>query len=160
MHPKPCIICQISDLSQPEVWYLFDIRPEVWYLFDIRPVTLISDLWRVWLRICTYKLCTTSNSATIVQYNGWSFTFVPIHTGCWSIWQNKADRIVHGACLWVKKPAVYLFIFFFMCYDFFRNFFWCIDAHLFLFCKALYLVCNIIVYKNVSNGKERNKILN
>ena len=147
MHPQPCIICQISDLSQSEVWYLSDIRPEVWYLFDIRPEVwylLISDLWRVWLRICKYKLCTTSNSATIVQYNGWSFTFVPIHTGCWSIWLNKADRIVHGACLWVKKPAVYLFIFFIFVMIFFSKLVWCSDSHLFLFCKAKYLVCNII----------------
>ena len=34
----PLAMHYLSDiLSQPEVWYLFDIRPEVWYLFDIRP---------------------------------------------------------------------------------------------------------------------------
>ena len=34
------------------------------------------------------------------------------------------------------------------------------DSYLFLFCKAKYLVCKIIVFKNVSNGKERDKIQN
>ena len=43
---------------------------------------------------------------------------VPIHTGCWSIWLNKADKIVHGACLWM---LVYLFIFLLICHDFFSK---------------------------------------
>ena len=119
--------------------YLSDIRPEparglisFWY----QTWGLISFWYQTWGLISFwYQTCdgsgfefvrtnyvqvtTTSNSATIVQYNWWSFTFVPIHTGCWSIWLNKADRIVHGACLWVKKPAVYLFIFLLICHDFF-----------------------------------------
>ena len=160
--------------------YLSNIRPEparglisFWY----QTWGLISFWYQTWGLIsfwyqtcdgsgfefvCTnyVQVTTTSNSATIIQYNGWSFTFVPIHTGCWSIWLNKADRIVHGACLWVKKPAVYLFIFYLCVMIFFRNFVWCSDSHLFLFCKAKYLVYNIIVFQNVSNGKERDKIQN
>ena len=163
MHPQPCIICQISDLSQPEVWYLLisDLRSDIFLISDLTSdIFLISDLWRVWLRICTYKLCSTSTDATIVQYNGWSFTFVPIHTGCWSTWLNKADRVVHGACLWVKSLLfIYSFYYLFVMI-FFSKLVGCSDSRLFLFCKAKYLVCNIIVIKNVSNGKEKDKIQN
>ena len=114
--------------------YLSDIRPEparglisFWY----QTWGLISFWYQTWGLISFwYQTCdrsgfefvrtnyvqvtTTSNSATIVQYNGWSFTFVPIHTGCWSIWLNKADRIVHGACLWVRKPCCFFIHFFYL----------------------------------------------
>ena len=79
-----CTFCGLTHTTdiRPEVWYLFDIRPEVWYLFDIRPVT-----WRVWLWICTYKLCTISNSATIDRSPNYC---LGTSNGAWPVAEGRA----------------------------------------------------------------------
>ena len=79
---------------------------------------------------------------------------------------NKADKIVHVACLWVKKHAVYFFYLFFftflnICYDFFFE----TSSDVLVpiepcFAKQTISFVLSLFFKKVSNGKKRDKIQN